>query len=116
MRSMPVTLSMQQQRGAVLVVSLLLLLVITVLALGAIAFYTYLRLLVKQGPLVSRVTCKFSHGAEYKLPGNLPHLFASYHPSQQNTQTGRLTPAMFDAVLRRIRRVIGAAETKTPRR
>jgi uracil-DNA glycosylase len=87
-----------------------------VLALGAIAFYTYLRLLVKQGRLVSSVTYKFSHGAEYKLPGDLPPLFASYHPSQQNTQTGRLTPAMFDAVLRRIRRVIRAVETKTPRR
>jgi len=87
-----------------------------VLALGAIAFYTYLRLLVKERRLTSRVAYKFSHGAEYKLPGDLPHLFASYHPSQQNTQTGRLTPAMFDGVLRRIRRVIGAAETKTPRR
>ena len=86
-----------------------------VLALGAIAFYTYLRLLVKQGLLASRVTYIFSHGAEFKLPGDLPHLFASYHPSQQNTQTGRLTPAMFDAVLRRIRRIV-ATETKNPRR
>jgi uracil-DNA glycosylase family 4 len=87
-----------------------------VLALGAIAFYTYLRLLVKQGRLTSPVPYKFSHAADFKLPGDLPHVFASYHPSQQNTQTGRLTPAMFDAVLRRIRRVIGAVETKTPRR
>ena len=87
-----------------------------VLALGAIAFYTYLRLLVKQGRLASRVPYKFSHGAVYKLPGDLPHLFASYHPSQQNTQTGRLTPAMFDAVLRRIRRILESPETKTPRR
>jgi uracil-DNA glycosylase len=86
-----------------------------VLALGAIAFYTYLRLLVKQGRLVSSVTYKFSHGAEYKLPGDLPPLFASYHPSQQNTQTGRLTPEMFNTVLHRIRRVIGAAERKTAR-
>jgi len=87
-----------------------------VLALGAIAFHTYLLLLVKQGHLASRATYKFSHGAEYKPPGDLPHLFASYHPSQQNTQTGRLTPAMFDSVLRRIRRFIESAETKTPRR
>src|SRR5437879_9699218 len=86
-----------------------------VLALGAIAFHTYLRLLVKQGLLTSRGTYIFSHGAEFKLPGDLPHLFASYHPSQQNTQTGRLTPAMFEAVLRRISRVV-AMETKTPRR
>jgi uracil-DNA glycosylase len=87
-----------------------------VLALGAIAFYTYLRLLVKQGRLAARATYKFSHGAEFKLPGDLPHLFASYHPSQQNTQTGRLTPAMFEAVLRLIRRVLESSETKTARR
>jgi uracil-DNA glycosylase family 4 len=87
-----------------------------VLALGGIAFYAYLRLLVKQGRLPSAAMYKFSHGAEFKLPGDLPHLFASYHPSQQNTQTGRLTPAMFEAVLRRIRRVLQSSERKTPRR
>jgi uracil-DNA glycosylase family 4 len=87
-----------------------------VLALGAIAFYTYLRSLLKQGRLTPPFRYKFSHGAECRLPGDLPHLFASYHPSQQNTQTGRLTPTMFDAVLRRIRRFIESAETKTPRR
>jgi uracil-DNA glycosylase family 4 len=77
-----------------------------VLALGGIAFHAYLRLLVKQGRIASVAGYKFSHGAEFKLPGDLPHLFASYHPSQQNTQTGRLTPAMFEAVLRRIRRLL----------
>jgi uracil-DNA glycosylase len=86
-----------------------------VLALGAIAFYTYLRLLVQQKLIPSRVTYKFSHGAEFKLPGDLPHLFASYHPSQQNTQTGRLTPRMFASVLKRVRRVMGTSERKTPR-
>jgi uracil-DNA glycosylase len=77
-----------------------------VLALGAIAFHAYLRLLVKGKRIDSSAPYRFSHGAEFKLPGGLPHLFASYHPSQQNTQTGRLTPAMFDAVLRHIRRVL----------
>lgn len=86
-----------------------------VLALGAIAFHAYLRLLVKQGRIGSAAEYAFSHGAEFKLPENLPRLFASYHPSQQNTQTGRLTPAMFDAVLRRIRRVVTSTETKNPR-
>jgi uracil-DNA glycosylase family 4 len=77
-----------------------------VLALGSIAFDTYLRLLVRRGQLSSRAGLRFAHGAEFKLPGGLPRLFASYHPSQQNTQTGRLTPAMFYAVLRRIRRAL----------
>ena len=80
-----------------------------ILALGAIAFDTYLRLLVRRGALVSRAPYTFAHGAECKLPHPLPRLFASYHPSQQNTQTGRLTPEMFYAVLRRIRRVLAAS-------
>jgi len=80
-----------------------------VLALGAIAFDAYLRQLVRRGEIPSRSGYAFAHGVEFKLPGHLPRLFASYHPSQQNTQTGRLTPAMFYAVLRRIRRVL-----KTP--
>jgi len=77
-----------------------------VLALGAIAFDTYLRLLIRRGHLASRAGYRFAHGAEFNLPGDLPRLFASYHPSQQNTQTGRLTPAMFSSVLRRIRRML----------
>jgi uracil-DNA glycosylase family 4 len=80
-----------------------------VLALGAIAFDTYVRLLLRRGQLQSRAGYRFAHGAEFKLPGALPHLFASYHPSQQNTQTGRLTPAMFASVLRRIRRALSRA-------
>lgn len=87
-----------------------------VLALGAIAFHAYLCLLLKAGRITSISMYAFSHGAEFSFPGDLPHLFASYHPSQQNTQTGRLTPAMFDAVLRRIRRVVGATQTKNPPR
>jgi uracil-DNA glycosylase family 4 len=82
-----------------------------VLALGAIAFHTYLRLLVRRGEIASRRNYAFAHGAEFQLPGPLPRLFASYHPSQQNTQTGRLTPAMFYSVLRRIQRAL-----KTSRR
>jgi uracil-DNA glycosylase family 4 len=77
-----------------------------ILALGAIAFETYLRHLVRRGELPSRTPYTFSHGASYKLPGALPQLFATYHPSQQNTQTGRLTPAMFGSVLRRIQRAL----------
>jgi len=42
------------------------------------------------------------------LPAGLPRLFCSYHPSQQNTQTGRLTPEMFQQVLRDISEFLGA--------
>jgi uracil-DNA glycosylase len=81
-----------------------------ILALGAIAFNTYVRLLVRRGQLAGRggppAGYRFAHGAEFQLPGDLPRLFASYHPSRQNTQTGRLTPAMFTSVLRRIRRAL----------
>jgi uracil-DNA glycosylase len=85
-----------------------------VLALGAIAFNSYLRLLIRKGQIPRRAVVpgnepyRFAHGAEFKLPGDLPRLFASYHPSQQNTQTGRLTPQMFASVLRRIRRALDA--------
>jgi uracil-DNA glycosylase family 4 len=79
-----------------------------VLALGAIAFDSYLRLLVRRSGLPSKAPYSFAHGAEIALPQPLPRLFASYHPSQQNTQTGRLTPAMFYSVLRRIRRVLSS--------
>jgi uracil-DNA glycosylase family 4 len=79
-----------------------------VLALGQIAWTNYLRGLAKR-KLITRVSdYKFSHGASYQLPNGLPRLFGSYHPSQQNTQTGRLTPAMFASVLRKIQRFLKA--------
>ena len=77
-----------------------------ILALGGIALNTYLDLLKLQGLIVSRAPYPFAHGASFVLPGDLPRLFAAYHPSQQNTQTGRLTPAMFARVLRKIRKFL----------
>jgi uracil-DNA glycosylase family 4 len=74
-----------------------------ILALGGIALNTYLDLLKRRGLIASRAGFPFSHGASFSLPGDLPRLFAAYHPSQQNTQTGRLTPAMFARVLKKIR-------------
>jgi uracil-DNA glycosylase family 4 len=77
-----------------------------ILALGGIALHTYLDLLKRQGLIASRAAYPFSHGASFALPGELPRLFAAYHPSQQNTQTGRLTPVMFASVLRKIRKFL----------
>jgi uracil-DNA glycosylase family 4 len=83
-----------------------------VLALGHIAWTHYLRGLLSR-KLISRVSeYHFSHGATYQLPGDLPRLFGSYHPSQQNTQTGRLTPAMFARVLRGIRKFLAKPNRK----
>jgi uracil-DNA glycosylase family 4 len=72
-----------------------------ILALGRIAFDGVLRLLHEQGFDVPALA--FGHGATYPLPAPWPTLVASYHPSRQNTQTGRLTMAMFDKVFAQIR-------------
>jgi len=78
-----------------------------VLVLGRIAFEAYLRVVASQrGDFPPRSTFNFAHGASFSLPGDLPRLFCSYHPSQQNTQTGRLTPAMFQKVLAEIRKFL----------
>jgi len=77
-----------------------------ILALGGIALNTYLDLLKRQGLIPSRAAYPFAHGATFVLPAGLPRLFAAYHPSQQNTQTGRLTPAMFIRVLHKIQKFL----------
>jgi len=69
-----------------------------VLALGAIAWRAALDALDRAGVAIPRPRPPFAHGAEF-APAGGPALVASYHVSRQNTQTGRLTPAMFDAVL-----------------
>lgn len=79
-----------------------------VLALGKITWDGYLDILKVRGLIRSRAAYRFAHGAEAHLPEGQPRLFASYHPSQQNTQTGRLTEAMFLHVLRRVRRFLQA--------
>ncbi|MEJ5308865.1 MAG: uracil-DNA glycosylase [Anaerolineae bacterium] len=76
-----------------------------ILALGRIAFDGVLLLLREQGLAVPALS--FAHGAMYALPAPWPTLVASYHPSRQNTQTGRLTVAMFDAVFAQIRSLLG---------
>ena len=77
-----------------------------VLALGRIAWDTYLGILKSKGAIASRARYAFAHGAEARLSGDLPLLIGVYHPSQQNTQTGRVTPAMYAKVLNRIKRYL----------
>ncbi|MGH7294903.1 MAG: uracil-DNA glycosylase [Polyangiaceae bacterium] len=76
-----------------------------VLALGAIAWRAALDHHVRMGGALPRPRPPFAHGAEVGLGPRT--LLGSYHVSQQNTQTGKLTPAMFDAVLARARRLSG---------
>ncbi len=74
-----------------------------VLALGKIAWDAYLDILKSEGVIASRAKYVFAHGAVAKLPSDGPRLVGVYHPSQQNTQTGKLTPEMYTKILRRIR-------------
>lgn len=77
------------------------------LVLGRIAFDAFLRVVSNRRDFPPRAFFKFAHGASFTLPDGLPRLFCSYHPSQQNTQTGRLTPTMFRAVLNDIGNFLG---------
>jgi len=77
-----------------------------VLALGKIAWDAYLEILKRRRVIASRALYKFAHGAEAEVASGTPRLFGVYHPSQQNTQTGRVTLTMYASVLRRIRRFL----------
>jgi uracil-DNA glycosylase family 4 len=77
-----------------------------VLALGKIAWDAYLEVLKQHGLIASRAAFRFAHGAEAELPGKGARLFGVYHPSQQNTQTGRVTSAMYGRVFGRIQRFL----------
>jgi len=79
------------------------------LALGRIAFEGYLALLRGRGVGVPRLS--FRHGACYQFESPLPALVVSYHPSRQNTQTGRLTEAMLDEVFEQVRELLLSTES-----
>ena len=81
-----------------------------IVALGGVAWAQLLRVLSTTGWRVPRPRPRFGHGAEVELlrPGarDPVALLGSYHPSQQNTFTGKLTEGMFDLVWERARGVI----------
>jgi uracil-DNA glycosylase family 4 len=70
-----------------------------VVALGKIAFDSFLKAYAENGGLVPRPRPRFRHGGSYQLGRELM-LFACYHPSQQNTFTGRLTRTMFRTIFK----------------
>src|SRR5215207_7278810 len=78
-------------------------------ALGAFAWDGALRALRELGNEVPRPKPRFGHGAEVEV-GPFT-LLGCFHPSQQNTLTGRLTEAMMDAILARARELGGATST-----
>jgi uracil-DNA glycosylase len=80
-----------------------------VVCLGRIAFDSYLQHLARTGQCERKPRFKFAHGAEYALPGDR-YLIASFHPSLQNTNTGKLTRGMLFDVFDRARVLAGQAE------
>ncbi len=79
-----------------------------IVCLGRIAFDWTLRLYRQMGYEVPRLA--FAHSVVYTLGEGLPYLIASYHPSRQNTQTGRLTAEMFDEVWKKVRDLLEREE------
>jgi len=85
-----------------------------IVALGRIGFEAYLNYLMRKKEIVSKRDYEFRHGAEYGMPdGRL--LVASYHPSNQNTQTGKLTKEMFLKIFQRARELADEAQRRIQR-
>jgi uracil-DNA glycosylase len=83
-----------------------------VVVLGGIALDAYLSVLQDRDLIKSRAQFRFAHGALYRTHEGGPLVLVSYHPSQQNTSTKRLTRQMLREVFLRARRLI--AESKGP--
>lgn len=82
-----------------------------VVCLGAVAFDAVLRLLAHLGVELPRPRPRFAHGAVYRFSGAVqgrpvPAVVCTYHPSRQNTQTGKLTARMLDRVFVQARRLL----------
>jgi uracil-DNA glycosylase len=88
-----------------------------IVALGRTGFESVLRLYRRRGWIERPSAFAFGHGVEHAFRGTpAPTILCSFHPSQQNTFTGKLTPAMLDAVFARAAALCGRTATATPRR
>ena len=76
-----------------------------VVALGKFAFDAYLTLRLDKGDKLPSPKPRFGHGESYAFADGIT-LVSSYHPSQHNTLTGRLTQDMFDAVFSKVKRIL----------
>ena len=77
-----------------------------IVALGKLAFDGYLRILRDAGTIARRADFVFAHDREHSTGPGQPTLISSYHPSQQNTSTGKLTAEMFRAVFVRAKQLL----------
>lgn len=75
-----------------------------VVALGKIGFEAYLNSVRRQGFAIVKKDYVFGHSAEYTIPNGMI-LLASYHPSNQNTATGKLTQKMFTGIFQRAKKL-----------
>jgi uracil-DNA glycosylase len=76
-----------------------------VVALGRIGFDAYLNYAKRRGQITTKAPYRFAHAAQYKMPdGRI--LLVSFHPSNQNTNTGKLTEAMFTEIFREAARLV----------
>jgi len=84
-----------------------------VVVLGGIALDSYLSVLQARLSIASRAKFRFAHGTQFQTHPGGPVVLASYHPSQQNTATGRLTAEMLRQIFLTARELIAATDNST---